>query len=95
MRQETKDGTASTETLLENVDALDFRYGIDCDPVSRDEDGAVDSWEDTSAGIGNRKVVAVRTALRARPAITNPDIKNASPRTLVSTVTFRNLSQMR
>jgi type IV pilus assembly protein PilW len=86
----TKDDGSSIagpqEALLENVEVLDFTYGVDTN-----DDGALDSW--VSAGdIGLGKVVAVRVVLTANPDQTNPDVKNwISPRTLNSTVTIRNL----
>jgi len=98
MRQLTVDNIAGPqEVLLENVDSLQFTYGVD-----KDEDGAVDdSNEDgvvndsdfISAGnVGTSRVIAVRVLLTARPSPVNPDIqKTISPRTLVSTVTLRNL----
>ncbi len=98
MRQLTVNNVAGPqEVLLENVDSLQFAYGVD-----GDENGAVDDWNGDgvvndsdfiSAGdVGTRKVLAVRVLLRARPSPTNPDIeKTISPRTLVSTVTLRNL----
>ena len=74
------------EALLENVEALDFTYGVDTN-----NDGALDSWV-SAAGIGIGKVVAVRVILTAIPDQTNPDVKNwISPRTLTSAVTIRNL----
>jgi len=74
------------ETLLENVDALTFTYGVDTD-----EDGDVNSWV-AAAGVGTSKVIAVRATLTARPPTVNPDVQRiVSPRTLTSTVTFRNL----
>lgn len=74
------------ETLLENVDALDFTYGVDTN-----DDGALDTWV-PAGGIGIAKVVAVRVNLTARPDQNNQDVKNlVSPRTLNSIVTLRNL----
>ena len=74
------------EVLLENVEALDFTYGVDAN-----NDGALDSWVSV-ADIGIAKVVAVRVNLTAIPDQTNPDVKNwISPRTLTSAVTIRNL----
>ncbi len=97
-RQETLNGVTNTETLLENVETLDFAYGVD-----EDEDGAmddrngnnlIDDW--ISAGdVGSLKVVAVRVGLAARPVQINPDLQSVSPRTLVSAITFRNLSLLR
>ena len=78
--------SATTDTLLENVEALNFTYGVDTN-----SDGALDSW--VSAGeTGIGKVVAARVVLTANPDQTNPDVKNwVSPRTLDSTVTLRNM----
>jgi len=74
------------ETLLENVNALNFTYGVDTN-----DDGALDTWV-AAGGIGTAKVVAVRVNLTARPDQTNQDVKNlVSPRTLNSIVTLRNL----
>jgi len=75
------------DVLLENVETLDFTYGVDTN-----NDGALDSWV-SAGGIGIGKVVAVRVMLTAKPDQTNPDVKNwVSPRTLSSAVTIRNLS---
>jgi len=75
------------EVLLENVEALDFTYGVDTN-----NDGSLDSWVSAGA-VGMNKVVAVRVVLTANPDQTNPDVKNwVSPRTLASAVTIRNLS---
>lgn len=77
------------ETLLENVENLNFRYGVDAS-----DDGALDNW--VAAGdIGPSKVVAVRVTLSARPVQINPDLEKISPRTLVSNVTLRNLCMVR
>jgi len=80
-------GTTSTtsEDILENVDALNFQYGVDTN-----DDGGVENW--VSAGsTGAGKVIAVRVTLRARPDQTNPDVKKSVvPRELESTVTLRN-----
>lgn len=74
------------ETLLQNVDALTFTYGIDTD-----QDGDVDNWK-TAAGAGAYKVIAVIVTLTARSASVNPDVQmRVSPRTLTSAVSFRNL----
>ncbi len=86
----TKDDGSSVagpqEALLENVDALDFTYGVDTN-----NDGALDSWVSAGA-IGTGKVVSVRVGLTAKPDQTNPDVKDwISPRTLTSAVTLRNL----
>jgi hypothetical protein len=73
------------ETLLENVDNLNFTYGVDVN-----EDGSLDNWV-PAASIGISKVIAVRATLTARPVQITPDQKMISPRTLVSNVTLRNL----
>jgi hypothetical protein len=78
------------ETLLENVEYLDFRYGVD-----ESDDGALDNWV-AAGSIGKSKVVAVRVTLTARPVQINPDHnKMISPRTLISKVTLRNLCMVR
>jgi type IV pilus assembly protein PilW len=80
--------TATTDTLLENVEALDFTYGVDTN-----SDGAMDGNWVSAAETGIGKVVAVRVILTANPDQTNPDVKKmVSPRTLTSAVTIRNLS---
>jgi len=85
-RDRNPPGDSTTDTLLENVDALTFTYGIDTD-----EDGAVDSWVN-AAGVGTSKIIAVSLTLTARPDQTNPDVQmRVSPRTLTSAVSFRNL----
>ena len=79
--------TTTTDPLLENVDALNFTYGVDTNPY----DGAMDGNWVSAGGIGLGKVVAVRVVLTAKPDQTNPDVKNwVSPRTLTSAVTLRN-----
>jgi len=78
--------TTTTDTLLENVESLNFTYGVDTN-----DDGSLDSWVSAGA-VGMNKVVAVRVALTANPDQTNPDVKDwVSPRTLTSAVTLRNL----
>lgn len=78
------------ETLLENVEKLEFDYGI------ANEDGALESWVLSGSPSGTSKVVAVRVTLTARPVQINPDHnKMISPRTLVSKVTLRNLCMVR
>jgi type IV pilus assembly protein PilW len=81
--------SSTTETILENVDALDFFYGVD----DGDDGDAMNRWANNVADIQlNEKVVAVRVVLTAKPDQTNPDVKNwVSPRTLTSAVTVRNL----
>lgn len=82
--------SSTTETILENVDALDLNYGVD----DGDEGDAMNRWANNVADIQlNEKVVAVRIVLTAKPDQTNPDVKNwVSPRTLTSAVTIRNLN---
>ena len=83
------------ETVLENVDSLNFTYGVD-----GNEDGVMDDLNGNGqtddwilwANVAGRRVVAVRVALTARPEPTNQDVqKMVSPRSLVSVVTMRNL----
>jgi len=97
-RQETKNGVSTTETILENVQALNFAYGVDEDNDGamddRNGNGQLDDWVDT-ASIGSLKVVSVRVSVTARPTQNTPDLQSVSPRTLVSAVTFRNLSLLR
>jgi prepilin-type N-terminal cleavage/methylation domain-containing protein len=97
-RQETRNGVSSTETILENVEALNFTYGVDENEDGamddRNANGQLDDWV-ASGSIGTLKVVSVRVSLSARPTQTSTDVQNVSPRTLVSAITFRNLSLMR
>jgi type IV pilus assembly protein PilW len=96
----TRDAAATTETILENVFALTFTYGVD-----RDNDGIMDDlnnnnridddWRTAAqvVALGNPKVVAINVSLTGRSDQTNTDVaKVVSPRTLVSAVTLRNLS---
>jgi hypothetical protein len=80
------DGTSVTspfDTLLDNVDDLQFTYGVDTN-----EDKALDGW----AGPGAVNIVAVRVRLTARPQPPAPeDQLMVSPRTLETIVTLRNL----
>jgi hypothetical protein len=102
MRQLTVDSTARTaETILENVSALTFTYGVDLDNdgVMDDQNvnGQIDNNDWLSAAgvvaLGNPKVVAINVSLTGRADQTNTDVsKVISPRTLVSAVTLRNLS---
>jgi prepilin-type N-terminal cleavage/methylation domain-containing protein len=100
LRQETVNGVSNTEALLENVNALNFSYGTDEneDGIMDDRDGdqvlSPNDWAPRST-VQNRKVIAVRVSLTARPAQVNPDLQNMAPRTLVSAVTLRNLSMTR
>jgi type IV pilus assembly protein PilW len=73
------------EGILENVEEFGFQYGVDVN-----EDGALDQWV-AAGSVGVSKVVAVRATLTARPLQVNPDVQMVSPRTLVSSVTLRNL----
>ncbi len=98
MRQLTIDNVAGPqEVLLENVDSLQFTYGVDGDEDGGIDDlngdGVINNDDFISAGdVGTRKVIAVRVRLTARPSPENPDIqKVVSPRTLDSKVTLRNL----
>jgi type IV pilus assembly protein PilW len=85
-RDRNPPGDSITEPLLENVDVLNFSYGIDTN-----NDGVVDSWVN-AAGVGGYKIIAVQVTLTARPDQTNPDVqKRVSPRTLISAVMLRNL----
>jgi len=79
------DDARPEEALLENVEELNFSYGVDAN-----EDGALDKWV-SSGGVETAKVVAVRVTLTARPVQVNPNLQMVSPRTLDSTVTLRNL----
>jgi len=92
LRQSTVDGVAGPqEILLENVDVLNFIYGIDLAP----EDGLVDKW-DPATDVGTNRVIAVEVTLAARPAPMNPDVQQMiSPRKLTSIVSLRNLSLIR
>jgi type IV pilus assembly protein PilW len=86
------------ETVLENVDSLNFAYGVDQnrDGIMDDQNG--DSMIDSNdwlsaAGVGGRKIIAIRVALSARPNQTVEDVKKqVSPRTLISAITLRNLA---
>jgi len=86
------------ETLLDNVTALDFRYGIDSneDRVIDGIDGVTGVIPDAAfvqaAGVGTAKVFAVRISLTAKPVSPDPDVtKVVSPRTLTSVVIPRNM----
>jgi type IV pilus assembly protein PilW len=90
IRQLTVNDVATPqETLLDNVENLNFTYGVDVN-----EDGALENWV-PAGSIGISKVVAVRVTLTARPVQINPDLQKISPRTLVSSVTLRNLCLMK
>ncbi len=98
-------GTSTTDTLLENVDAIEFRYGVDAHGINIGDppDGAMDDQNGDNkidendflpaSSVGTMKVVAVRVVLTAKPDQTNPDVRKVvSPRTLASAVTLRNQS---
>jgi prepilin-type N-terminal cleavage/methylation domain-containing protein len=99
-RQLTIDGVDQPpvpETLLTDVSALTFFYGVDADEDGdmddQNADGIIDDndWV-AAAGVGTSKVVAVRVTLTARPTTINPDVQaRVTSRTLISAVTLRNL----
>lgn len=75
------------ETLLENVESLNFTYSVDTN-----DDYAMDSGWLQAGDIGGTRTVAVRVRLTARPQQLAPeDQKMMSPRTLETAVTLRNL----
>jgi len=99
IRQLTVDNVAQSETILTNVDLLNFTYGVDQnnDGIMDDQNGngLIDNndWL-PSAGVGTRKVVAIRVTLTARTDPAFEDVsKQVSPRTLTSAITLRNLSR--
>lgn len=91
-------GPSVTDTILENVDALTFTYGIDQngDGVMDDinGDGVIDEKDFVpAANVGTAKVATVRVVLTAEPAPVNPDVTAmVSRRTLASAATLRNVS---
>jgi type IV pilus assembly protein PilW len=90
IRQRTiNDVAGPQDILLENVDALNFNYGIDVN-----EDGVVDRWV-SAADVRSSKVIAVRVTLTGRPPQVNQQLQILSPRTLASAVTLRNLCIMK
>jgi type IV pilus assembly protein PilW len=97
MRQETNGAVSRTEEVLDNVEIFDFLYGLDRDEDGRMDDlngnGILDDWV-PAGSVGSQKVVAVRVTLTARPSLINQDLQNVSPRTLISSVTLRNLSMI-
>lgn len=98
-RQETNNGVVGpTETILQNVQDLTFTYAVDDNNDGAMDDlngnGQPDDWISAGA-IGARKVIAVRVSLTATPTQINPDLQTVTPRTLVSAITFRNISLMR
>jgi type IV pilus assembly protein PilW len=94
IRQQTENGLTITEPLLENVVSLSIGYGVDEDGDGamddRNGNGLTDDWI-SSGTVGTLKVVAARVTLTARPTQVDPQLQ-ASPRTLVSSVTFRNMA---
>jgi prepilin-type N-terminal cleavage/methylation domain-containing protein len=106
MRNTNIGGIITTETFLENVNALTFTYGVDgIVGLDTSQDGAMDDqntdgiiddndWV-TAATVsaGNLNIIAIRVSLTAEPSNpnNNPDIANIVPRNLVSTVNLRNL----
>lgn len=99
-------GLNATDPLLQNVNTLNFTYGVDgivgFDTSQdgamddRNGDGTIDANDWVSAATvnaGSLNVIAIRVALTAAPSNpgANPDIANIVPRNLVSTVNLRNL----
>lgn len=90
--------TGTQECILENVDQLNFKYGVDGnDDKSMDDrngNGVIDEddWVSSSTVTSeNAKVVAVRVVLSARPQEVNTDLKVVTPRMITSAVTLRNM----
>jgi len=84
-RQPTIGGVVSpSEVILENVDQLNFTYGIDTN-----NDGYVESWVN-AGGVGTSIILAVRVQLMAGPTGPSPDLNLVSPRRLDSVVSMRN-----
>jgi prepilin-type N-terminal cleavage/methylation domain-containing protein len=94
IRQQTENATTTTDPLLENMVSLNIGYGVDEDGDGamddRNGNGLADDWI-SSGTVGTLKVMAARVTLTARPEQVNPGLQ-ASPRTLVSSVTFRNMA---
>lgn len=84
------DGTSvagAAEILLENVEDLNFTYGVDIN-----EDYAMEGGWIQAGDIGSSRTVAIRVRLTSRPHQLAPeDQKMMSPRTLETAVTLRNL----
>ena len=84
------DGTSiagTVETLLENVEDLNFTYGVDTN-----DDFAMEGGWIQAGDIGGSRTVALKVRLTARPQQLAPeDQKMMSPRTLETAVTLRNL----
>ncbi len=85
-----EDGTSVAhpeEILLQNVEGLNFTYGVDTN-----DDYAMDSGWFQAGDIGGARIVAVRVHLSARPEQLAPeDQRVISPRSLETAVTLRNL----
>jgi Tfp pilus assembly protein PilW len=90
-------GPQTTETLLENVDALTFGYGISQSGNTvmddRNGDEVIDENDFVqAANVGTARVLALRVALTAKPTPGNADVTAIiSKRTLTSVVTLRNM----
>jgi hypothetical protein len=88
VRQSTTGGVVNPpEVILDNVDQLNFTYGIDTN-----NDGYVENWVN-AGGIpvgGTSVILAVRVQLMARPDPLNPNFNSVSPRRLDSIVSMRN-----
>ncbi len=90
IRQLTVDGVAiPREVLLDNVERLEFDYGM------ANDDGVLDHWVVQGPPSDASKVVAVRVTLSARPQQLSQEVGKISPRQLVSSVAFRNLCMVR
>ncbi len=85
-----EDGTSVAhpeEILLQNVEGLNFTYGVDTN-----DDYAMDSGWFQAGDIGGARIVAVRVHLSARPEQLAPeDQRVISPRSLETAITLRNL----
>jgi prepilin-type N-terminal cleavage/methylation domain-containing protein len=106
MRYTDIGGIVTTDTFLQDVNALTFTYGVDgtagFDTTwngamdDQNADGKIDDNDWVTAGTvsaGNLNIIAIRISLTAAASNpnNNPDIANIVPRNLVSTVNLRNL----
>ena len=105
MRDSDIGGNVTTEELLQNVNPLNFTYGVDgIVGFDTSQDGAMDYQNgdgiinDNDCRVsaatvngGNLNIIAIRITLTAGPSNDNPDFGNIVPRNLVSTVNLRNL----
>lgn len=89
--------TGTQECILENVDTLNFSYGVDGDDDKvmddRNGNGVIDDEDWVSADTvcsEDLKVLAVRVILGAMPHGVNSDLKVVSPRMMTSVITLRN-----